>query len=620
MLASFIPILLFTGCSILIADRVAAEPDPEAATPHWQHGLSFYGEFKYPAGFKHFDTVNPDAPKGGRLVRSLGYSFNSFTPLIAKGLLAPGSDTLVEPILYDSLLRLSADELGVNYGSLAEFIAVSNDMTEVRMRLRPEAHWHDGTPITSLDVKFTFEHIGDYGIAGIKAFFKSLRQVDMISDREVRFKYHHPVNLNAMMALGKMPIIPEHYWRERDITRTTTEPPLSSGPYRVGQFELGKYIEFERVPDYWGKDIGPNKGSFNFDVLRFDVYRDNTVAREALHKGLIDSYREFDANQWVEGHQQHELLMKVQYDLKQYTGLTSVLAFNLDIPRFQDVRAREALSLAYNYDWTNSVIDFGIYPKPTSFFHGSDLASKGLPSSHELALLDPFRDQLPVRLFTEPPWDGSSTSKLGPRNALIRAQGLLAKAGWQEHDGKLVDAGGNGFEIEFLITSAAGKRRLLPYIAQLNRLGIEASLRLVETAQYTNLRRRGKADAILGSLNVNMPPGTELSAYFGSRNKGPTNLANVSSPAVDALINTLLNVSNRSELTTAGRALDRVLYWQFYFVPLQPLDSPRTVMWDKFDKPDVESQDVGGFGGFPKTWWWNSEKAARVRQTLRQDD
>ena len=612
-------ILLFACCPFLFPDRLSAESSVDVATPHWQHGLSIYGEFKYPPGFKHFDTVNPEAPSGGRLVRSLGYSFNNFTPIIDNGLLAPGGDTIAEPILYDSLLRLSADELGVSYGSLAEFIAVSDDMTEVRMKLRPEARWHDGMPITSLDVKFTFEHIRDNGIAGLKMVFLPIKQVEVISDSEVHFKYRHAVNLTEMMMLGKMPILPEHYWRERDITKTTTEPPLTSGPYRVGRFELGKFIEFERVADYWGQDIGPHRGSFNIDVLRFDVYRDGTVAREALHKGLIDAYREIDAAQWMTGYQQQDLLVKEQYDIKQFTGLSYVLAFNLNMPRFQDVRVREALSLAYNFDWTNSVIDYGVYPKPTSFFHGSVLTATDLPTSSELALLEPFRDQLPAAVFTEPPWTRYSTSKLSPRSALTRAQGLLTEAGWRYHDGRLVDASGNQFEIEFLITSAASQRRLFPYIAQLKRLGIEAHLRMVEAAQYTNLRRKGKAHAVIGRLIAAMPPSLEVRAYFSSKNKGPTNPAHVNSPVVDALIDSLLGAANRSELTTAGQALDRVLYWQFYFIPLQPLDGPRTVIWDKFDKPDGQSQDTGGFGGFPVTWWWNPEKAERVRQVLKQD-
>jgi microcin C transport system substrate-binding protein len=612
-------ILLFVWCTFLVADCLAAESGAEPAAPYWQHGLSIYGEFKYPPGFKHFATVNPEAPSGGRLVRSLGYSFNNFTPIIDNGLLAPGGDTIAEPILYDSLLRLSADELGVSYGSLAEFIAVSDDMTEVRMKLRPQARWHDGVAVTSLDVKFTFEHIRDNGGAGLKMIFLPIKQVEVISDSEVHFKYRHAVNLTEMMMLGKIPILPEHYWRERDITKTTTEPPLTSGPYRVGRFELGKFIEFERVADYWGQDIGPHRGSFNLDVLRFEVYRDGTVAREALHKGLIDAYREFDAAQWMTGYQQQDLLVKEQYDIKQFTGLSYVLAFNLNMPRFQDVRVREALSLAYNFDWTNSVIDYGVYPKPTSFFHGSVLAATDLPSASELALLEPFRDQLPAAVFTEPPWTRFSTSKLSPRSALTRAQGLLTEAGWRYVDGRLVDASGNQFEIEFLITSSASQRRLFPYIAQLKRLGIEAHLRMVEAAQYNNLRRKGKAHAVIGRLIAAMPPSLEVRAYFGSKNKGPTNPAHVNSPMVDALIDSLLGAANRSELTTAGRALDRVLYWQFYFIPLQPLDGPRTVIWDKFDKPDGQNQDIGGFGGFPVTWWWNPEKAMRVRQVLKQD-
>ena len=247
------------------------------------------------------------------------------------------------------------------------------------------------------------------------------------------------------------------------------------------------------------------------------------------------------------------------------------------------------------------------------------MAATDLPSSSELALLEPFRDQLPAAVFTELPWTRYSTSKLSPRSALTRAQGLLTEAGWRYVDGRLVDASGNQFEIEFLITSAASQRRLFPYIAQLKRLGIEAHLRMVEAAQYTNLRRKGKAHAVIGRLIAAMPPSLEVRAYFSSKNKGPTNPAHVNSPVVDALIDSLLGAANRSELATAGQALDRVLYWQFYFIPLQPLDGPRTVIWDKFDKPDGQSQDTGGLGGFPVTWWWNAEKARRISQALKQD-
>ena len=605
-------ILLYACCVVLFPRGLAAEPGDSAAHD-WQHGLSFYGDFKYPPGFHHFDYVNPDAAKGGRLVRAIGFSFNSFTPFIGKGIWAPGLDVIDSPSLYDSLLRASGDEIGVYYGSLAERIAVSDDMTEVCMQLRPEARWHDGVPVTARDIKFTFEYIRDHGSGGAKVAFLSLKQVDVISEREVRFKYHFPVNLNVMMALGAVPMVPEHYWRERDITNTTTEPPLTSGPYRVGKFELGKFIEFERVPDYWGKDIGLHRGSFNFDVLRFEVYLDATVARAALRKGLLDVRSEGNTALWVTGYRQQDLLLQVQYSSQQYVGVRSALAFNLSMPRFQDVRVREALSLAYDFDWMNRVFDYGVYEKPQSFFHGTFLAATGLPSDDELVLLEPFRDQLPARVFTEPPWADSPIAKLSPRDALIRAQALLAEAGWHDQDGRLVNAAGDGFEIEFLVVGAA--RTWLPYIDRLKRLGIDARVRLVEAAQYINLRRKGKGDAITGMLQIAMPPNLEVTAYFGSKSKELTNFAHLSSPVVDALIDSLLSVRNRTELMAAGRALDRVLYWQFYFIPLRLLEGPRLVMWDKYNHPDILSRERGGF---PNTWWWDPVKARRVEQVLSQ--
>ena len=359
----------FAGRLVLlwaISSWVAAAEDDG-----WQHGLSFFGDFKYPPGFSHFDYVNPDAPKGGRLVLAFGRAFNSFTPFIAKGIRATGVAVIGQMTLYDSLMWPSGDEVGVFYGNLAKEIKVAGDMMSVNLRLRPEARWHDGVPVTARDIKFTFEHIRDNGAPGVKAAFLSIDQVDVIGEREVRVSYKYSVNLNAMMALGKVAMMPEHYWRNRDNSRTTIEPPLSSGPYRIGDFELGKYIEFERVEDYWGRDLGIHRGRHNIDVIRYEVYRDATVQREALRKGLIDYFVEPNAVQWVTGYELDGklsgLLSKEEHHNRQYVGVRRALAYNLTQPRFQDIRVREALTLAFDFDWMNETLDHGVYQKPNSF-------------------------------------------------------------------------------------------------------------------------------------------------------------------------------------------------------------------------------------------------------------
>lgn len=588
-----------------------------ASDDGWEHGLSFFGDFKYPPGFSHFDYVNPNAPKGGRLVLARGYAFNSFTPHLNKGMESPGTNVQAAITLYDSLLYPSGDEVGVFYGNLAERIKVSDNMMAVRMRLRPEARWHDGVPVTARDIKFTFEHIREHAHAGVKAAFKSIKQVDVISEREVRFSYKYPVNRSAMMALGKLGMMPEHYWRQRDSGKTTIEPPLSSGPYRIADFKLGKYVEFERVDDYWGRDLGIHRGRHNIDGIRYEVYRDATVQREALRKGLIDYFAESSAAQWVTGYELtgklSGLLVKEEHQLRQYIGVWSALAYNLTQPRFQDVRVREALTLAFDFDWMNKTMNYGVYQKPNSFFHGTFLAATGLPSEAELELLLPFESELPPRVFTEPPFKKSPVGRLERRHAMLRARDLLLEAGWRFDDGRLVDAGGTPFEIDFITNSQDDKRKLLPYVEQLSGLGIKAAVRLMETAQYINLRRQNKNDAVFGSLLVALPPSVEIPSYFASISQGFSNFARISSPVVDHLSAEVTSAVTRHDLIAASHALDRVLYWQFYFIPVRILEPTRALIWRKFAKPVREPLY---YSGFPDTWWWDREKAEIVSRLL----
>ena len=587
--------------------------------PHqWQYGLSYFGDFKYTEGFEHFDNVNPHAPKGGTLVRATA-GFNSFTPFIAKGIAAPGIGVIGQMTMYDSLLWPSDDEIGVYYGNLAEHVAVSGDATQVRMRLREEARWHDGMPVVARDVKFTIEHLQANGFPGLKAAFDAIERVDVVSEREVLFTYAYPVNLSAMMALGKLAMMPEHYWRERDSSKTTIEPPLASGPYRIGKFKVGKFIEYERVKDYWGKDLGLNRGRHNFDVLRYEVYRDTTVQREAMRKGLLDYFDEPSAVQWVTGYDAAKraagLLVQDRHHFLQYVGVVAALGFNLTRERFQDVRVREALTLAFDFSWMNRILEYDVYQKTDSYFHRSFLAASGLPSDDELELLEPFRERLPPRIFSYPPHNESPTAQLPSREALVRAQALLQEAGWSLRDSTLVNASGVPFEIEFIVNSQVRQRWLLPYVDRLRRLGITAAIRLVESAQYLNIARNNKGDAVFGSIAVSMPPGPELPSYMSSRSFGVANFARLSSPVVDVLIEEILNAPTRHELIAASHALDRVLYWQFYYIPFRVHEPNRVVLWNKFGRPENEGEFRTAF---PDAWWWDEKKAAKVAASLER--
>ena len=597
---------------------LGAAAGDDFADAECQHGVSYFGDFKYPQGFAHFDYVNPDAPKGGTLVRSVGAGFNNFTPFIAKGVSVPGITVIGEQIAYDSLMRPSDDEVGVFYGNLAGCIEVNDDVTEVRMVLRDEARWHDGAPVTATDVKFTFEHIRDHAFPGVKAAFAPIEEVVVQGAKDVLFRFRWPMNVNVVTALGKVAILPEHYWRDRDNSATTIEAPLSSGPYRVGRFELGKFIEFQRVDDYWARDFGFAKGQHNLDVIRYEVYRDATVQREALRKGLIDVFFEGNAALWATGYdlpaRDQGLLELRIHDYHEYMGIIRALAFNLTKPRFQDVRVREALTLAFDFDWMNDVLDYGTYERPESFFHGTFLNAGGLPTAGELELLEPFRDQLPERVFTEPPFAESGTGRLRGRQALLRAQALLADAGWTQRPGAgLVNEAGEVFEVEFLVAGPA--RELLPYIARLERLGIAARIRVLEAAQYINMRRQNKGDAVFGSLATAMPPNQEVAAYYASNSHGNANFARLASPVVDALVARVLSATDRDSLLAASRALDRVLYWGFYFIPVRAVEGQRLVLWSKFGKPETLALS----GGFPATWWWDPTRAARVEKALTAD-
>ena len=584
----------------------------------WQHGVSNFDEFKYGPDFEHFDYANPDAPKGGTLVLSTGFDFTSFTPFLPFG--TPAVGALAPGILYDALFVRANDEAFSVYGNLAKRVRFADDLSEVTVQLHPEAHWHDGVPITARDVQFTFDHVLTKAHSGVRAALSIVESVEVLGERELLFRFKRIPGLNKNSFASPatyVRILPEHYWRTRDLSKATLEPPLGSGPYRIGEFEQGQFLVWERVADYWGRDLAVHRGRHNFDHMRYELYRDATIAREALRKGLLDYRVEADPYQWRTGYNipargKGWLVMR-QNNSKMGSGFQTALIFNTRRSKLADIRVREALTIAFDFEWTNHAIYDGFYVRADSYFSGTELAARGLPTSGaELGLLEPFRNQLPDKLFTQPFVFPKPRDAVGHRDSLLRARDLLAEAGWNVHDGLMVDADGQQLEIEFLGSSATAKRTLLRYMDSLRRLGIASNIRFVESAQYMSRFLQSDYDALLRNLPYGFPPGVEIRSYFISTTANTPNSANmagISSPVVDALIDEVLGARSSEQLIAAGRALDRTLLWGYYVIPIIGRPEPRAEHWDKFGQPAIDAEyDTS----FPDTWWWDEARAARI--------
>lgn len=603
------------GVFVLLA--LTAGPSPIMAAERWQHGVSTFDEFKYGADFEHFDYADPQAPKGGALVLSTQVDYTNFTPFLpfgtaAVGMIAPG-------MLYDGLFVRANDEAYSVYGNLARRVRFADDLSEVTVQLQPDAYWHDGVPITARDVKFTFDHVLTKAHPGIRAALSIIDSVEILDEFGIvfRFKPIGGLNRNSFASPATyVAILPEHYWRTRDLSALSLDVPLGSGPYRIRDFEQGQFLLWERVADYWGRDLAVHRGRHNFDTIRYELYRDATVAREALRKGLIDYWIEADPYQWRTGYdvpaKARGWLVMRQNNAKVQSGFQTALIFNTRRAKLADVRVREALTLAFDFAWTNRAIYDGFYARADSYFPGTELAARGLPRGAELALLEPFREQLPERVFNEPFAFPEATHADGHRDNLLKARELLAQAGWTARGGEMVDGEGRQLEIEFLTNASSDKRTLLPYMANLARLGVASNIRLVESAQYMHRLLESDYDALLRSLPYGFPPGVEIRAYFNSTTASAPNSANVAginSPVVDALVSKVLGARRSDELIAASRALDRTLLWGYYLIPIIGRPEPRAVHWDKFGRPEVEAEYITSF---PDTWWWDEERAARI--------
>jgi len=564
-------------------------------------GIAMHGEPKYPAGFTHFDYVNPDAPKGGELrLEALG-SFDSLNPFIVKG------EAGEMPGVFETLMEPSADEPFTEYGLIAESIEVPPDRSWVVFNLRPQARFHDGSPITADDVLFSFDILRTKGAPFYRAYYQSVVKTEKLADRKVRFTFAAGENRELPLILGQLPVLSKKYWQGKAFDQTTLEPPLGSGPYKIDSFEAGHDVVLKRVPDYWGKDLPVGKGFNNFDTIRIDYYRDSTVALEAFKAGQYDLRNENESKKWATEYDfpavRDGRVLKRVFPNQRPTGMQA-FAFNIRKPLFQDIRVRRALGYAFDFEWTNKNLFYGQYQRTTSYFSNSELASSGLPSADELPLLEPWRGKIPDEVFTKehtvPTTDGTEA---GQRANLRIAAQMLKDAGWVVKDGKLVNGqSGQPFTFEILINLPVYERICLPFVENLRRLGIDATVRTVDSAQYSNRIKAYDFDVTVGAWGESESPGNEQREFWGSesaKQPGGLNLIGIENPAIDDLAEKVVSAPDRQALVTRVHALDRVLLWNDYVIPHWHIGNDRVAYWDKFGMPEVIPRQ-----GFQFLSWW----------------
>ncbi|PNG28882.1 extracellular solute-binding protein [Pseudomonas sp. BNK-6] len=589
---------------------------PASATITESHGYAQFGTLKYPAKFTHFDWVNPVAPKGGTLrVMAFGtfdtlnpYTFKGISPVATPNFLQYGVNELNEPLMVGTgLYAPSGDEPTSSYGLIARSVEYSEDRSWVVFNLRPEARFHDGQPITAYDVAFSYRLLLKEGHPQYRTNLQEVQRVDILGPQRIRFVFKRAGNPLLILRLGELPVLPQHYWKDRDFKATTFTPPLGSGPYRITQVQPGRQLVFERVQDYWGKDLPVKRGFNNFDRVEVEFYRDSDVAFEAFKAGEFDIYIEHQAKNWANGYNFPAVnrgeVIKAQV-AHQIPTQTQGLFMNTRRGTFADVRVREALGLMFDFQWTNRTLFSGAYQRALSYYPNSEFSATGLPVGHEWLLLSPYREQLPPNLFTQafslPRTEGRGI----PRETLRRALGLLADAGWKLNGQRLQNSAGQPLRFELMLVNPNLERILQPYVENLASIGIDARLRTVDRAQYKQRLDQFDYDMILMTLNQTLSPGLEQWQYFHSSQvsvKGSKNYAGINNPIVDHLLEQLLAAQSRDEQLAAGRALDRVLLWQHYMIPNWYLNYHRLAYRNRFALVTTPPYNLG-----LNAWWLKS--------------
>ncbi len=602
-------VVLLMAAPLVPLAVVPAAADDGATAP--VHALAMHGQPKYGRDFAYFDYVNPDAPKGGALRLAALGGFDTLNPFTRAGESAAGLGRL-----FDTLMVSSADEPFTKYGLVAEALETPEDRSWVIFHLNPAARFHDGSPITAADVLFTFNVLREKGSPFYRAYYADVATAEALDDHRVRFTFSGGGNRELPLILGQLPVLPAHDWEGKDFAASTLEPPLGSGPYRIADFEPGRFIRFERVEDYWARDLPTQVGQHNIAVIQHDYYRDATVAVEALKAGEYDFRNENIAKNWATAYQGEALeaghLVKLEAPHDRIAGMQGFV-MNMRRPMFADARVREAIGHAFDFKWANQNLFFGQYTRTRSYFDNSDLAATGLPEGAELTLLEPYRDQLPDRVFTQEYQPPSVPAPGEIRDNLRQALRLLRDAGWAIEDGVMRHPDHGPLSFEILLYGVTFERVALPFTRNLDRLGIKARVRSVDTAQFLNRMNSFDFDMAIGSWGQSDSPGNEQRDFWSSasaRVQGSRNLAGVSDPVVDALIDKVIGASTRPALETAVRALDRVLQWKFLVVPHWHIEYDRLVFWDKFDRPAVTPAQ----GTQISTWWVDPDKAAALRR------
>ncbi|WP_027530231.1 extracellular solute-binding protein [Bradyrhizobium sp. WSM3983] len=621
--------LLLTGAAIAALPALGsvaglpvvrtAEAESAGELP-WRHALSLFGDIKYPADFKRFDYVNPDAPKGGvaRLI-SLG-TFDNFNIAVAgiKGSLAPAA-----ALIYETLMTRAQDEVATEYGELAESAQHPDDFSWVTYRLRKEARWHDGKPVTPEDVIFSLESLKKLSPM-YASYYRHVAKVEKSGERDVKFTFDAPGNRELPTIVGELTVLPKHWWegtdaqgRKRDIGATTLEPPLGSGPYKIKEFVAGRSIKLERVKVYWGANVPSQIGTNNFDELRFEFFRDNLVALEAFKADQADWIAENSAKQWATAYDfpavTEKRVVKEEFPIND-SGRMQAFAFNIRRDQFKDARLRRAFNYAFDFEEMNKQLFYGQYKRINSYFEGTELASSGLPEGQELAILQAVKDKVPPEVFTTAYQNPVSGNPEAVRANLREAAKLLKEAGFEVRDHKLVDAAsGKPLSVEILVQDPSSERIALFYKPSLERIGVSASIRVVDDAQYQNRLRSFDFDMIIDQWGESLSPGNEQREFWGSQAAdipGARNTIGIKNPAVDALIEKVIYAKDRGELVAATHALDRVLLWNFYLVPQFTYGFSRYARWDRFGH--AEPLPKYGRSGLPTLWWYDAEKAARI--------
>ncbi|MBL0319394.1 MAG: ABC transporter substrate-binding protein [Alphaproteobacteria bacterium] len=576
------------------------------------HGLSMFGELKYPANFSHFDYVNPHAPQGGGIVLDALGSFDNLNPFILKGSSGAGADSV-----FETLMEPSQDEVYSQYGLIAQSVTVANDHRSIHFVLRKEATWWDHSPITAADVCFSYLTLTTKGHPIFRNLYREVTACNVDNPHEVTFTLSNPTNRELPLLVGQMPILSKHYYQTHDFTKTTLEPPMASGPYQITKVEPGRSITYKRVKDYWGRHLPIKRGRANVDWLRYEYYRDTTVAVEAFKAGEYDLRLENVAKNWATAYDFPALhqgkVIKIEIPHQIPSGMQSFV-FNTRRSPFNNREFRKALQYAFDFEWENKALFHGAYTRTNSYFANTVFAHEGLPSAAEVALLKPFAATLPKEIFESEPMQPKTDGSGHIRDNLLMARRILDKAGYKVKDFKLVDMHtSTPVKFEILLNSPNFERVAAPFVANLKRLGIDATIRTVDPVQYQKRAENFDFDMIVDTFRFGNIPGNEQMNFWHSSRAnviGSRNLAGIQNKAVDALVEAIIKADSMESLMAATRALDRVLLFHYYVIPNWYNRSFRLLYWNKFDRPAIAPKNDFGLD----TWWVRPDAVNRSSQ------